>query len=161
MPKVLVKVCKSKLKAKFVEEWNTLRLNLDSSSKLRFYKTFKETFGRESYLDVVPDLQMRKVISKFRCSDHPLEIEKGRHKKLSVEERICKLCRTDVETEMHFLKSCPIYDKIRLQIFGANPDLNWNDVVKCRDQKSAFNLANFLSKAYKLRTKLLASQESE
>jgi hypothetical protein len=156
-----VTVCKAKLKVKIVEQWKTYMSNIGNGSKLRFYKTFKDTFGRESYLDNISDFQLRKVITKFRCSDHSLEIEKGRHRKLNVEERICKLCLTDVETELHFLQSCPVYGSIRLQIFGDNTVQNWNDILKCEDRKSTHNLANFLVKAFKLRENLLALQNGE
>ena len=91
-PNQFVTVCKTKLKAKIIEQWGTyvskVGTNQNSGNKLRFYKTFKDSFCEESYLNLVSDFQLRKVITKFRCSDHPLEIEKGRHKKLKVEERI-------------------------------------------------------------------------
>ena len=102
------------------------------------------------------DFQLRKVITKFRCSDH--EIEKGRHKKLKVEERICKVCNIEVETEMHFLQRCPAYESIRHQFFGTESAHNWVDTLKCKNQKTAYNLANCLVKAYKLRENLLALQ---
>ena len=153
--------CKDKLKKKIVEQWDTYMLNVGDGSKLRFYKTFKNSFSRESYLDLVSDFQLRKVITKFRCSDHPLDIEKGRHRKLKVEERICKVCQTDVETELHFLQNCPAYVNIRLRVFGENPDNNWNGILKCEDRESAYTLANFLVKAYKLRERLLALQQKE
>ena len=60
-------------------------------------------------MDSISDFTLRKIITKFRCSDHCLEIEKGRHIKLKPEERICKLCKSDVETELHFIQDCPAY----------------------------------------------------
>ena len=44
--------------------------------------------------------------AKFCVSLHSLEIEKGRHKKLSLTERICPLCKSSVETEIHVLLHC-------------------------------------------------------
>ena len=99
---------------------------------------------------------MRKIITKFRCSDHALEIEKGRHKKLKVEERICKICKTDVETENHFLQNCPVYENIRFQFFDIELMNNWNHILRCSDQKTAYNFSNFLLKAFKLRDNMLA-----
>ena len=69
-------VCKAKLKEKIVEQWDMYMDNIGDGNKLRFYKTFKNHFGRELYLDLVSDF-LRKIITKFRCSDHKLEIEKG------------------------------------------------------------------------------------
>ena len=85
-------VCKAKLKEIIVEQWDMYMDNIGDGNKLRFYKTFKNHFGREPYLDLLSDFQLRKIITKFRCSDHKLEIEKGRHRQLRVEERICKIC---------------------------------------------------------------------
>ena len=43
-----------------------------------------------------------------------LMIEAGRHKKIDLEERICKTCSQNrTENERHFLLECPAYIKIR------------------------------------------------
>ena len=44
--------------------------------------------------------------AKFRVSAHSLQIEKGRHKNKAVIERLCPLCKADIETESHFLLQC-------------------------------------------------------
>jgi hypothetical protein len=36
--------------------------------------------------------KMRQLFTKFRVSDHSLEIESGRYKNITREERICKNC---------------------------------------------------------------------
>ena len=46
----------------------------------------------EAYLNSLHDFESRKIIAKFRCSDHTLMIETGRHTKIDLEERICKMC---------------------------------------------------------------------
>ena len=56
----------------------------------------------------------------YRLSDHSLAIETGRHKKtwLPKEKRLCVHCNlAQVETEAHFLLSCPKYLSIRNQYF--------------------------------------------
>ena len=77
-------LCARRIKDKFVDEWRKhisgVFLREGQTSKLRFYQLFKTTFCREPYLDMIPNFQLRKVITKFRCSDHMLEIETGRHK---------------------------------------------------------------------------------
>ena len=52
----------------------------------------------------------------YRISKHSLAIEKchRRHKCLSREDRLCAPCpQKKVETELHFLTSCQMYDNIR------------------------------------------------
>ena len=103
-------ICKQNIKNKFIEMWfNNIsgpgfNVANGQGNKLRFYKRFKNTFSREPYLDHINCFNLRKIISKFRCSDHVLDIETGRHRKLKVEDRICQLCKIDVESELHFLR---------------------------------------------------------
>ena len=55
--------------------------------------------------------------AKFRVSDHSLEIEKGRHKKKLLMERICPLCKSSVETEIHFCSIATHYQNIEITFF--------------------------------------------
>ena len=58
-------------------------------------------------------------LSNYPFAENPiwtvyrLEIEKGCHIKLKPEERICKLCKSDIETELHFIQ-----DSQHIVIFG-------------------------------------------
>ena len=79
------------------------------SSKLRTYALFKKDKGFESYLTEIKNLSVRKQVTKFRLSNHQLMIEKGRHQGINADNRTCPLCKNGVETEFHFLFSCPIY----------------------------------------------------
>ena len=84
-----------------------------SISRLEFYNTIKDDLKFEEYLDI-PDFHIRKAITKFRCSDHVLEIEKGRHRKIPRAERKCKFCNKNaIVTEAHFLIECDFYDDIK------------------------------------------------
>ena len=49
----------------------------------------------------------KKKLTKFRISSHKLQIEKGRYSNVPVEQRICKMCKQDVEDEIHFLLESP------------------------------------------------------
>ena len=104
------KECKIMLIQKFTYEW---KFKLKENSKLNLYDQIKHIFGKEKYLDDIKSFLMRKAITKFRCSDHKLEIEVGRHKKTPREKRVCKLRTIGVETEMHFLCTCPSYNMQR------------------------------------------------
>ena len=87
-PIKLKEILKTKLQEKFTQEWSTSLLS--QSGKLRFYKQFKSDFLSENYLLSVNCFQLRKTISKFRCSDHKLEIEVGRHKKMQRVKDVAK-----------------------------------------------------------------------
>ena len=106
---------KIKLHNIFVKYWYK---SLKSNRKLNFYSTFKKSLCFEKYLDIVPFYKDRKLYTKFRCSDHNLEIEKGRHYKLAKMMRICKLCQKQVETEKHYLVFCLSLNIIREKDFS-------------------------------------------
>ena len=157
-------LCKDRIKLLFKEEWKTAltrdTLENGQSNKLRFYSQLKTTFERESYLDNVNNFYIRKNLAKFRCSDHTLEIESGRHKKINPSERICKICNQGIENEMHFLTLCPLYKPLRDRYFGI---IDVNDVKKlleCSDKSSAFTIGNYIMKAMKLRKDTLTAMQN-
>ena len=105
----------------------------------------------ERYLQI-PDFQQRKYISKLRCSDHVLEIEKGRHKRGNTrtrrEERICTLCNNgEVEDEEHFLLKCDRYNSLRIK----HKIEHFNEASAFFTEENLSTLGNYLSEAFKLR----------
>ena len=95
----------------YVKSWENKVIS--NIGRLEFYKKIKKEFGFEDYL-TIHTFKERRAISKLRCSDHGLEIEKGRHKKIPREERECKLCcNRNIETEEHFIFLCNFYDTLK------------------------------------------------
>lgn len=88
-----------------------------SLNKLRTYRLFKYECKYENYLDVIINPAQRRIVTKFRLSDHSLEIEKGRHQNILERDRICKLCTLDIENEEHFLLKCNFYSTQRKLLF--------------------------------------------
>ena len=108
------------IKHGFINFWGET-LGDPSLSRLQFYSVVKKDFSFEKYLEL-PDFTLRKNIAKFRCSDHALEIEKGRHKKIPREGRLCKVCKgKEIETEDHFLTKCTFYDNLKIKHNLAHP----------------------------------------
>ena len=139
----------------FIELWH-FYIASGTLNKLRFYKLVKNFFGKEQYLDNVQTFHLRKAITKFRCSDHNLEVEKGRHANKRMEERFCKACGKSIEDEIHFLNNCHSFKELRRHYFGGGPgSYNWLQIVQCVNKDNAFKLGNFLTKALKYRNKLV------
>ena len=108
------KATKYALENQFQKWWKSA-LNDPDVSRLLFYKNIKSIFGMEGYLKI-QNYQQRRHISKLRCSDHALEIEKGRHRKILRHERICTLCGNgEVEDEEHFLLKCHVYKPLKIK----------------------------------------------
>ena len=153
-------LCFEKLKVILTEQW---RIKISETAgttgrtnKLRLYKLFKNTLTFEPYLDYIKDFKSRKILTKFRCSDHNLEIERGRHIKLKIEDRLCRICNSDIESEKHFLQDCPCYTSIRNKCFRNGQTNNYLELLMCNDKPSIFQLLNYITKAFKLREEVLS-----
>ena len=79
--------------------------------KLRTYITFKNLFKEKEYLSKIMSRKARSLISQIRLGILPLEIEVGRFRGVSPEDRLCQNCNMGVvESEVHFICECPLYN---------------------------------------------------
>ena len=106
------------LKLKFRDLW---KLNIGSSSKLEYYRKYKNAFEKEPYLDMVENFSDRNNLTRLRISAHHLEIERGRYNNITRCDRICKWCNIAlgsniVENENHFVNECDLYATKRRQL---------------------------------------------
>jgi hypothetical protein len=60
--------------------------NLDENSKLFLYNKLKNEIKLEDYLSILKIFNSRKILTKFRISDHKSEMEIGRYKKVPREQ---------------------------------------------------------------------------
>ena len=122
------KLCLKKyLQKSFLETWLDIRNSyLLDTGKLSTYFKFKFTFNYESYLNM-NNFNNRRILTKFRLSNHSLRIETGRHeRKLNTVsgklellprcERLCQHCSHYlIENELHFVLEC-LLNFLRIQI---------------------------------------------
>ena len=77
--------------------------SFNETSKLYIYSKIKSELKLENYLLFLSNFKMRQLFTKFRASDHSLEIESGRYKNITREERKCKNCNlNEIGDEYHF-----------------------------------------------------------
>ena len=78
---------------------------------MRTYGLLKTEIGCEEYFLEIKNEIVRQSFTKFRLSNHVLNIEKLRYTnpKTPKENRFCPFCSKTVEDEVHFLLDCPIY----------------------------------------------------
>ena len=59
-------------------------------------------------------------LARFRCSNHKLAIEEGRHNAINLANRLCKFCDSIQvcvkEDEFHFLLICPLFNELEIII---------------------------------------------
>ena len=61
-------------------------------------------------LDFAGDYKKRKCVTELRISAHKLEIERGRHKGLKVEDRLCPTCGV-LGDEYHYMMKCSAFER--------------------------------------------------
>ena len=129
--KKILKLLKSKYDCYFLQKINEIKKsgsdNLDHN-KLRTYKTFKSSFTREPYIDLIQNRNQRCFLSRLRTSSHNLRVELGRHTRpvTPFAARTCRYCPPPTsssppgstgcattspppDTEFHFLMECRMF----------------------------------------------------
>ena len=153
--KKILKSLKSKFDIHFLNKINEFKhSNTDSfdHNKLRTYKTFKSSFTREPYLDLVRNRNQRCFLSRLRVGSHKLNIELGRHTRpiTPSDQRYCKYCcsvfqprhtqlatapsqtpsaptaEPAIDDEFHFLIRCPVFSSDRNCMFTRFSQLTPN-----------------------------------
>ncbi len=130
-------------------------------NKLRTYAMIKTDISMEMYLSCSNlNWGKRRILAKFRTSNHKLAIETGRYckPKTPVNERTCIKCNCDlVENELHFLTKCNFYNGLRDKYLSSLKNTNFQDneafisVMTTHDEMELYNLACFLQEAFSLR----------
>ena len=126
---------------------------VSQSSKRELYQYITDGCILQSNLSKAIDFKYRKEITKFRISNHRLNIEVGRYKNVLRPLRVCTLCdHNDIEDEFHFILKCPFYSDIRKmyikQYIYQKPSMfKLVNLLSTQNVKELCNLGNFLTKA--------------
>jgi hypothetical protein len=79
------------------------------------------SYAHQSYLRVITNVQLRQSLSRFKCSNHRLEVEcdkRAKPESVPRRDKVCCLCSIGaVEDEDHLLLVCPAHHDIRCK-FG-------------------------------------------
>ena len=105
------------------------KVEINNMPKLRTYRELKSTFTCENYVEMLQP-SSRSCIARLCSGVFPLAIETGRWRGKPIEERLCSVCpQPVVETEEHFLLSCPLYNDIRAKhINQLITSYDWNNI---------------------------------
>ena len=89
-------------------------------NKMRIYRLFKtiDNYKGEDHLHQVTNTQHRIALTKLGLSNHKLAIETGRYSRpfKKPAERICPICKIEMEEEYHFLNICAAYQEKRYSL---------------------------------------------
>jgi hypothetical protein len=80
-------------------------------------------------------IQHRSALAKFRCGVAPLRLETGRYENIPEDRRLCPICKSGIENEIHVLFHCVAYQDLREQLTNkacemSNTFLNLSDENK-------------------------------
>ena len=119
----IVNMIRQRLKDIELQRWlseinNDTRKDANQSNKMRTYRLFKtmDNYKCEDYLHQVTNTRHRIALTKLRLSNHKLAIETGRYSRpfKKPAERICPICKIEMEDEYHFLNICPAYQEKKM-----------------------------------------------
>ena len=142
----------------FKAEWLS-----DTADKERFhfYRTFKNELILSSYLQITSHLKARISLIRLRLGVSQINTHKMRFRKnIPESELLCPLCKSQIETEVHFVLQCPNYSELRAQYIPAKyyncPSLFKLTLLLASENKSLIiRLALFIDKAFRERHKCL------
>jgi hypothetical protein len=112
-----LKIVMSKLNEINLSRWKD---EIQNKPKLRTYILFKDDLETAMYVKYCENRRRRSLIAQFRSGILQLNIELGRFRNISLENRLCEMCNHGViENEMHFLCECPAYELNRQSMYNS------------------------------------------
>ena len=150
----------SKLLESYSVYWST---GLTRKPKLRLYRELKTSFYVERYVKLDLQRKERSLLCLLRCGALPIKIETGRYVGLKAEERICELCNSGVEDEVHFLFYCKALCDERSAFYNYlfnTGYVNFHKLSDCKKIRLLCNIetrrfAKYIVKLYEVRQNLL------
>ncbi|MCO5594472.1 hypothetical protein L7F22_048502 [Adiantum nelumboides] len=107
------------------------------------------------YMQIYMPHRLRVAIGQLRVSSHQLAIKSGTASGIPREERICQLCRAEVESEEHQVIRCPAYSELRAQ-YPLRPTLR-----QCMTEMDQRQFGRFLTEALCIREQRLLQSSVE
>ena len=148
----------------FTQKWFS---GIESTPKAHHYKYFKTNLAPEHYLSLDISYVYKKMLSNFRCSNHDLMIEKGRHLGIDRQLRIYPICNQKnlniIEDEFHLFFECMVYDNLRLLYFNKNwlrnrNRNNFHRILELKDRVTILKVSKILIDAFNLQKVFIENQ---
>ena len=96
---------------------------INSIVKLMNYAQLKNNWKVANHVNSNLDKHKRSLVSQLKLGILPIEIETARCQHVPREQRICKLCKIELEDKMHFLFKCNTTENIRVKLYYKLPEL--------------------------------------
>ena len=111
--KAFLKEFKERVLSLYRQEWDN---SVRTKERFTFYSTFKSSLSLAPYLNQLKHIKARNFLIRLRLGVSPPRTHKLRYcKDATPADYFCPFCKSDVETEVHFILVCPKYAEIREQ----------------------------------------------
>ena len=133
---------------------------MSDNKKLSLYKSVKNTFVYDDYLDVLNVIKFRYCFVNFRIGSHALGVELELYKNTPPENKLC-ICSTlnCMEHELHIPLVCDNYSVIRssyLKYYYEYPTVFKKRLIMSSDNPNIINsVATYLYYAFQKRNSQL------
>ena len=149
--KLFIKELKHRLILSYHQEWTQ---SIQSNERYAFYGTFKSSISHSVYLDNVLHIKARNCLIRIRLGVSQLNTHKLRYKRNA--DMRCPACKSEIESEVHFVLKCPYYDRLRHEYipkkYFKTPSLFKATLLFASENKSIMlNLSTYLYKALEMR----------
>ena len=141
----------------YYQDWHH---TLETSSRYDMYRRFKSLIQPEKYLSVLTSRNLRRDFIQYRLGLSDLFVNKGR--RLAIEKclRLCPLCHSSIENEIHFTFVCPAYVDLRtqyipMQYLSKYPETAFVSILSSSNDNVILQLALYVKHALSLRNELL------
>ena len=121
-----------------------MEADMDSSIQETYY-SFKQQYRMEPYIHEAKNVQLRKILARFRTGTHWLRIRSGRYEGVARENRFCPHCSNAVDDELHAIFHCPANEHIRERFADLFATENAADLYSFLCHNSAHRVALFLT----------------
>ena len=113
--KLFINMFKQRLIDCHTQNWSD---SVNNSGRCYHYRNYKSLLDVERYLSLEIPYIHRNAFGKFRCSNHKLRVETGRHSNTPRDERICLYCFENnhisvLDCEYHAFFHCKRYEDVR------------------------------------------------
>ena len=135
------------------QHWNS---HISSSDRFSFYRRFKTVSGVEPYLLMELNRHVRNALTKFRLGISDIAVHASRYKSCCADDMKCPVCKSPVETEVHFALCCTAFEDLRKK-FVPSKFCNFPDVfdliqlLSTSNESMLKNFAVYLYTAFKRR----------
>ena len=92
------------------QEWNE---HIQNSDRFMVYRTFKSINTIEPYLYIDANRYVKNALTRFRCGVSPILLHCARYKNTAETNLVCRMCKVDLENELHLVLCCPCLNDLR------------------------------------------------